>query len=158
MYNGFKSYRHFLNAKLHALSCVICGDDTVLDGELERMGKVSVKDLTETEAKALYKDFCVIAKKTALNIDKVKSIIGQNRASKNQQKAIIKIAKYNLHWGDDAIISYILDTIPDLRKRMLSFEIEHNKVWRFLGALNVKQADRLIKRLDQIKKRNGARR
>jgi len=155
MYRNYKSYRHFLNAKLHALSVVISGDDTVLEAELGLMGKDSVKDLTDAEAKQLYKDFIEVAKKTSANLDKVKAIIGQNRSTQAQNKAIIKICRYNLGWKDESICGYILETIPELRKKMLEYEIKKHKVYRFLNALNVKQADRVIKRLDQIQRRNN---
>jgi hypothetical protein len=38
---------------------------------------------------------------------------------------------------------------------MLEYEIKKHKVYRFLNALNVKQADRVIKRLDRIQRRNN---
>ena len=155
MYRNYKSYRHFLNAKLHALSVVISGDDTVLEAELGLMGKDSVKDLTDAEAKQLYKDFIEVAKKNSANLDKVKAIIGQNRSTQAQNKAIIKICRYNLGWKDESICGYILETIPELRKKMLEYEIKKHKVYRFLNALNVKQADRVIKRLDRIQRRNN---
>lgn len=155
MYRNYKSYRHFLNAKLHALSVVISGDDTVLDAELGFMGKESVKDLTDAEAKKLYKEFIEVAKKTSLNLDKVKAIVGQNRSSQAQRNAIIKISRYILGWKDESIVGYILETIPELRKKMLEYEIKKHKVYRLLNALNVKQADKVIKRLDQIQRRNN---
>jgi hypothetical protein len=46
MYRGYKTYRHFLNAKLHALSIIFCGDDTVIEEELHKRGLASVIDLS----------------------------------------------------------------------------------------------------------------
>ena len=154
MYRNFRTYRHFLNAKLHALSTVICGDDTVLDSELEFRNKKSVTELTEKEAKDLYKEFLALAKKCVINTDKLKEITGDKRSTPNQHMAIIKIARWNLKWKDESICGYILDTFPDLRKKMLEYEIANAKVYRFLYALDIKMADKIIKRLDSIQKRN----
>lgn len=148
MYQGYKSYRHFLNAKLHALSIIICGDDTVIDVELAERGLSSVKELSLKDAKFIYKQLYEIARQ----------ITGQKyekgKMTGKQKSIIFKIAKYNFNWSDEAIFSYILDTFTHYRKRLSSWEIQNSKLNKLLRLLTIKDADKLIKRLIEIEKRN----
>jgi hypothetical protein len=155
MYRGFKTYRHYLNYKLHALSAVICGDDAVIDAQLAERGLTSVKDLSLREAQQLAKELTIVAKNVSNNVNKLKEAIGQGKMTANQRSAIIKIAKYKLGWGTEAIFSYILDTCPDHRTRLSKWEIENSKLNHLFGLLSSKDADKIIKRLDAIQKRNS---
>lgn len=155
MYRGFKTYRHYLNYQLHALSAVICGDDTVIDDELARRGLKSVKDLSLRDAQALVKDLTLVAKKVSNNVNQLKEAIGQGRMTGPQRSAIIKIAKYIFNWSNEAIFSYILETFPDYRNKLSKWEVENSKLYKLMGILSSKDADKIIKRLDAIKKRNA---
>lgn len=155
MYRGFKTYRHYLNYQLHALSAVICGDDTVIDDELARRGLTSVKDLSLRDAQALVKDLTLVAKKVSNNVNQLKEAIGQGRMTVSQRAAIIKIAKYIFNWSNEAIFSFILETFPDYRNKLSKWEIENSKLYKLFGLLSSKDADKIIKRLDAIKKRNA---
>lgn len=154
MYRGFKTYRHYINYQLHALSAVICGDDAVIDDELARRGLNSVKDLSLRDAQALVKDLTLVAKKVSNNVNQLKEAIGQGRMTNAQRSAIIKVAKYIFNWENEAIFSFILSTFPDYRNKLSRWEIENSKLYKLFGLLSSKDADKIIKRLDAIKKRN----
>jgi len=155
MYRGFKTYRHFLNYKLHALSAIICGDDYVIDGELAARGLSSVKELSNPEAKELVEKFTATAKRVSNNVDGLKAAIGEGKITDRQRAAIIKVGKYILNWSNESIFSYILDTCPAHRKRLSLWEVRNSKLNKLLGLLSSKDADAVIKRLDQIQKRDA---
>lgn len=167
MYKGFQSYRHYLNSKLHALSLRICGSREVLDQEIcnilgsrqeaghAPVDTVSTTMLTEEEAGELYQRLCKVASKVSANIKASRKIIGNDDAmTDGQRKALIKLTKYQLSWSAEATFSYILGIVPDKRKRLSPWEIQNSKLQRLFGLLTKKDADRVIKRLDKIKKRN----
>ena len=154
MYRGYKTYRHYLNAKLHALSAVICGDDTVIDEELARRGLKSVTELTPADAKLIHTQLTEVARKVSNNVNELKSIIGAGRITDRQRAAIIKSAKYKINWSQEATFSYILESLPEYRKRLSSWEIENSKLNKLYSILTTKDADKIIKRLDMIQKRN----
>ncbi|MDI6804640.1 MAG: hypothetical protein QME58_12485 [Bacteroidota bacterium] len=154
MYRGFQTYRHFLNSKLHALSALICGDDTVLDAELKVFGVVSTKDLSDADALAVYINFKNIASNILKNKNQIDQLIGEARMTANQRACIIKITKYKFNWGLEATFSYILETLPNYRKRLSPWEIQNNKLRKLYSFLSAKEADKIIKRLDKIQKRN----
>ena len=74
--------------------------------------------------------------------------------TQGQRKAIIKLTKYEFNWSPEATFSYILGIVPERRKRMSPWEIQNSKLQRLFGLLSKKDADRIIKRLDKMKKRN----
>lgn len=154
MYRGYKTYRHYLNAKLHALSAVISGDNTVIDAELAERGLASVKELTTDEARLLYRTLSEAAKKVSNNMDQVKAAMGQGKMTDRQRAAIIKIAKYKFNWSNEALFSYIAEMFPNYLKHLTNWEIKNSKLYKLFGRLTAKDADRIIKRLDQIQKRN----
>lgn len=154
MYRGYKTYRHYLNAKLHALSTVICGDDTVIDEELARRGLKSVTELSPADAKLLHTQLTEVARKVSNNVNELKSIIGAGRITDRQRAAIIKIARYKFNWSQEATFSYILESLPGYRKKLSSWEIENSKLNKLYSILTAKDADKIIKRLDMIQKRN----
>lgn len=77
-----------------------------------------------------------------------------NDMTQGQRKAIIKLTKYDFKWSPEATFSYILGIVPDKRKRLSPWEIQNSKLQRLFGLLTKMDADRVIKRLDKIKKRN----
>lgn len=154
MYRGFQTYRHFLNAKLHALSAVICGDDRVLDIALERYGVKSVKELSFAEARGLYASLRDAARQSAESIGELRAAIGEGPMTVGQRKLIIKLTKYEFNWTPEATFSYILDMFPDHRKRMSLWEVQNSELHKLYRLLNSKEADRVIKRLLGIQKRN----
>lgn len=156
MYRGFKTYRHWLNYSLHALSAVICGDDTVIDEMLEQNYYKSVKDLPNNTAESWYKQLKEVAKQTAPKHQKLKEAIGLGNMSDGQRKLIIKLTKYEFNWKPEATFSYIAEMFPDYRKRLSLWEIENSKVNKLMALLTTKDADKVIKRLLQLQKRNKA--
>ena len=155
MYRGYKTYRHFLNYSLHALSVVICGDDTVIDEELSQQGLSSVKELSDKEARLLYRQLSEVAKRTAKHTSVIETAIGLGKMTDRQRKAIIKISKYNFNWSNEATFSFIAEMFPDYRKRMSLWEVENSKLNKLFGLLTMKDADKIIKRLLSIEKRNS---
>ncbi|HPI38896.1 MAG TPA: hypothetical protein PK397_13225 [Ignavibacteriaceae bacterium] len=154
MYRGFKTYRHFLNAKLHALSIVICGDNTVIDAELQRRGLASVIDLSLKDAKLLYKELSYVAKKTSYSKQVLNDAIGLGKITKKQRNIILKITRYNFRWTDEAIFSFIAEMFPNARKRLSIWEVQNSKLYKLINILDSKDADKIIKRLLGIEKRN----
>jgi hypothetical protein len=155
MYRGFQTYRHFLNAKLHALSAIICGDDGILDDNLEARGKKSVTELDLKEAEELYGLFARIAQGSMETVDEWKSAIGQGKMTEKQRAMIIKICRYKFHWPVQATFSFIAEMFPAYRKRLSLWEIENSKLAKLYAMLSAEDADRIIKRLLQIEKRNA---
>lgn len=155
MYRGFKTYRHFLNCKLHALSSVICGDDTLLDENLALAGVKSVTELELQDARKLYYRFSELAKQSSAKTNEMKSAIGLGSITQKQRAMIVKITRYNWKWSDEAVFSFIAEMFPEYRKRLSLWEIEHSKLNKLYGLLTAKDADKIIKRLLQIEKRNA---
>lgn len=155
MYRGYKTYRHYINAKLHALSIVISGDETVLDEELALRNKTSVKELSDKEARELHRQLSEVVKRLGKNPNELKSALGGNHITDRQRNAILKLARHNFGWSDAAIFSYIAEMFPEKRKKMNTWEVQNSKIYKLFGMLSSKEADKVIKRLDQIKKRNS---
>ncbi len=175
MYKGYQSYRHYLNSKLHGLSVRICGGREVLDQEIysilqRRSAKAGAQDslhigastdsisttmLTDTEASDLYNRLISTCRKVQANLKASKQLTGTDGdMTQGQRKAIIKLTKYEFNWSPEATFSYILGIVPERRKRMSPWEIQNSKLQRLFGLLSKKDADRIIKRLDKMKKRN----
>lgn len=156
MHRGFKTYRHWLNYSLHALSAVICGDDKVIDEMLEQNHYKSVCDLPLDVARSWYKQLKEVAKQVAPKHDKLKETIGLGKMSDGQRKLIIKLTKYTFNWSDEAAFSYLAEMFPDYRKRLSLWEIENSKINKLMALLTTKDADKVIKRLLQLQKRNAS--
>lgn len=170
MYKGYKTYRHYINAKLHGLSIKICGDRTVLDNEIinilndrrlytyadvELPPVISTNLLTDGEASNLYRRLINTFRDVQNNVNSAKTIIGtRDEMTVGQRKAIIRIAKYEFRWSPEATFSFILSVFPEKRKRLSSWEIQNSKLLKLYTLISSKDADKIIKRLDQIKKRN----
>ena len=167
MYKRFKSYRHFLNSRLHAYSYMICGDNSILHNEvwniiISRKNELplinsqkpdSVTNLTDDEAKILYQTLRTITQKVYKNMYQINQIIG-GKMTQKQKNCIIKICKYKFNWTTEATFSYILETLPHKRKRLTPFEIQKCKLGRLYDIMGREDADKVIKRLDKIKERN----
>ena len=156
MYRGFKTYRHWLNYSLHALSAVICGDDKVLDEMLEQNYYKSVLDLPLDVARQWHKQLKEVARQVAPKHNKLKEAVGLGKMSDGQRKLIIKLTRYKFNWSDEATFSFIADLFPDHRKRLTLWEVENSKLDKLMRLLTTKDADKLIKRLLQIEKRNAS--
>ncbi len=74
----------------------------------------------------------------------------------NQRKIIIKITKYEFQWQAAATFSFILQTIPSLRRRLSQYEIHKSKLSILYNILSKNEADKIIKKLISIQKRNKA--
>lgn len=153
MARQYKTYRHFLNAKLHALSAVICGDDQIIDAWLEEHKFNSVKDIPNQEAKLLYECLLKRASLSAKTHRKFLQIGGQAMTD-NQYKMIVAKTRYEFGWSTEAVFSYILKTHPHLGKKLNSIEIKNNDVGKLLRLMSRVDGDKLIKRLLSIKKWN----
>lgn len=147
MYKGYKTYRHYLNAKVHALSYLISGDKTILEEELNSRGLKTIKELSLQDIEILHKQLSEVIKNLGKTYKK-------NKMSINQKRAIIKIARYDFGWSDDAIFSYILEMYPEKRKKLNNWEISKSKLSKLFTLLTLSEADKVIKRLDKIKQRN----
>lgn len=169
MYKGYYSYRGYINAKLHALSIKICGDTSMLESEIiktietreDKSGdkdfiEISTKSLTDKEAANMYHKLLTTLNSVSKNITSAKNIIGTNDSmSVAQRKAIIKITKYEFNWSPEATFSFILTVLPEKRKKLSSWEIQNSKLLKLYTLISRKDADKIIKRLDKIKKRNA---
>ena len=173
MYKGYKTYRHFLNAKLHALAVQIAGEEhykEFLESEVTKLinrritvgdnsfstSDNSVIDLAEVEAEWLYKEMVKICRTVKDNVKTSKILTGSDDSiTPGQRKAIIKLTKYNFRWSPEATFSFILGIVPEKRKRMSAWEIQNSKLLKLFSILSKKDADRIIKRLDKIKQRNN---
>jgi len=148
MQKRFSSERAYLNYQLHALSAVICGDDTVIDEELAARGLISVKELSDAEAKKIL----IIFKATAKKIGNKKVGI-----TDRQRNLILRIMKHKYNWSDGAMLSYMLETVPQYRSKLSKYELENDKYSHLLNALSVKDADKIIKRLISMEGKNEKR-
>lgn len=156
MYRGktYRTYRHFLNYQLHALSAVISGDDTVIDGELAFRKLSSVKELSDKDARELVKQLRIVASKISDRVSS-KDASGKDKATKKQIAMIYRIMKYKYNWSDGAMLSYLLKTLPEYRAKLSQWELKNNKVSRLINyVLTAKDADKLIKRLLKMEEKN----
>lgn len=71
-----------------------------------------------------------------------------------QVKRIVKIAKYNFHWSRKALFNFILKTHESLKPRLKPEEIKYSKTSALYQLMDSKQKSLVIKRLDQIERRN----
>lgn len=178
MYKGFKTERAFYNCKLHGLAHIIAGagaDDflkeevnklmnrrasqpaTMFDDSTYGLAVTSgVRDLTDEEARALYIALVKVAQNVTANIKAAREITGApgNGMSDDQRKCIIKISKYQFHWSAEVTFSKILEICPELAKRLTPWQIQNTKLGVLYNLLNTAQADKIIKRLIKIEKRN----
>jgi hypothetical protein len=95
-----------------------------------------------------------IAKNVAKNHNDLKAAIGLDKMTLPQRNKIIAITKYNFKWSPEAAFSFIAEMFPDYRKRLSLWEIENSKINKLYALLNKKDADKIIKRLEQVEKRN----
>ena len=113
--------------------------------------------LTDAEANYLYNEMIRTLVKVQKNVSEAKTIVGEKDnsvMSVSQRKAIIKITKYEFSWSPEATFSFLLSVLPEKRKRLSSWEIQNSKLLKLFTLISPKDADKIIKRLDKIKKRN----
>jgi len=163
---SYKSRRAFLNAKLHAISITMCGDKSVLEQSVYEMllsrgltksdiTSCSVLQLTDEEAEAIYVTMGEANKHVQANIKKAHEYTGQNQnMTYKQRNLIIKLTKYTWKWKPEATFSYLLETLPHIRQRLNSFEIQKSKLQALYSQMQVEDADKVIKRLTQLEKNN----
>lgn len=169
MYRGYKTYRGYLNAKLHGLSIVISGSSELLKYEVCEIIKarentdsldqskpdlieLSVKLLTDKEAVTLYNKLINVANDIEKNSRKAKQILKLNDGmTDGQMKAIISICKYKLKWKPESTFKYLTKTIPEIKDR-----IKPGSTNLKLLFANIKksEANTIIKRLDMMIKKN----
>ena len=172
MHKGYKSERAFYNAKLHGLAVVIYGESTASEflkdhvykliskrsapGSISLFHIYSVTDLTDKEARQLYFELLAACKRVKANSKVTDIILGikGSEMSDAQRKRIIKLAKYNFNWTIEVTFSKILEFCPELAKRLTPWQIQNTKIQPLFNLLNKKQADRIIKRLEKIERRN----
>lgn len=168
MYKGYKTYRHYLNAKLNALAVEIIGQEDAkefLRGEVlkylsprsepYKIEGSGVKMLTDEQASRLFRSLIITCTGVKNKLKAAGQLTGSDqRMTLGQRKAIIRICKYEFRWSPEAAFSFILGIFPDKRKRISPWEIQHSKLGKLFTLISKKDADKIIKRLDMIKKRN----
>lgn len=172
MYKGFKDKRAYHNKKIYALAIVISGEDNARDfieGEVLRVlesrtgtspmftddVKPSIKSLTDNEASMMYNRLIESARAIKTNQKKVDELFGTGSGMTDaQRKKIIKVARWEFKWDIQVTFSKIIEILPELRKRLTPWEIQNCKMVALYGAMNKKQADKVIKVLSAIEKRN----
>lgn len=78
-----------------------------------------------------------------------------NRPADKQINKIIAIARYKFHWGRKAIFNYICESVHDAGIRVTIEDAKHYKYSALLQTLTTAEKSLVIKRLEQIEKRNG---
>jgi len=71
-----------------------------------------------------------------------------------QVNAIIAIAKYKFKWRRSTLFRYILGTFPELEVRLTPREKKYSMTSALYQIMDGRQKSTIIKRLDQIQKRN----
>ena len=185
-YKGFKSERAFYNAKCHALTVLIVGEEHAEDclhNEVERVinnrfnaikspsppdlpaftekvvtkcGQVSIKDLTDDEARRMYFMLLKSVKGVKENEKAVNRILkNSNDMSEDQRRKIIRLTKYKFNWKVGTTFAKILEYVPRLRKRLTPFDIQNTKILALFSQLKKNEADKVIKRLEKIEMQNS---
>lgn len=181
MYKGYKSERAFYNAKIHALACTINAEtaDIILKDNITKIigsrpqaglftdfrapetdrsnsGSWRVTNLTDGEARGLYYQLLKDCKNVKANLKASNMILGIQgiEMSDSQRKRIIKLAKYNFGWTVEVTFSKILEFCPELAKRLTPWQIQNTKIQPLYSLMSKVQANRVIKRLEKIERRN----
>lgn len=90
---------------------------------------------------------------TAGIVDKANAIIRE--ADKHRQiKKITKIYKYKFGWSRKIMFLYILKSIPEAKARIVPEALKGYNISMLYAALSKKELSLIIKRLEQIEKRN----
>lgn len=154
MYHNYATYRAYLNARLHALSIVICGDDTTLRAELAWKGKSHTTELSDAEAKELVRELEVTAGLIKKNLAKARKILSPDCLTDKQRRKIIWLTKYNFHWQPQSTFSFIAKMFPYLRDNLTNWELKHSSLQALFRIISADEADEIIKRLIKIKGQN----
>lgn len=71
-----------------------------------------------------------------------------------QVNCIVAIAKYKFKWRRSTLFRYILNTFPELEDRLTPREMRYSITSALYQIMDGRQKSTIIKRLDQIQKRN----
>ena len=88
-------------------------------------------------------------------IDEANLLIRQNEKSRQIRK-ITKLYKYKFGWPRSTAFLYILKSVPELVPDITEDTLKHYNLTRLYAAMDKKQLSHVIKRLEQIEKRNEA--
>lgn len=103
----------------------------------------------------MYNRLIESARAIKTNQKKVDELFGTGSGMTDaQRKKIIKVARWEFKWDIQVTFSKIIEILPELRKRLTPWEIQNCKMVALYGAMNKKQADKVIKVLSAIEKRN----
>lgn len=95
----------------------------------------------------------VAYKHTEQIIDEANMLIRQHDNARQIRK-ITKIYKYKFGWPRSSAFLFILKTVPELKETMCEDTLKHYNLTRLYAAATKKQLGQVIKRLEQIEKRN----
>lgn len=170
MYKGYQSERAFYNAKLHGLAVVIVGEQYASDyltNEVsntickrpfttEQFPEPRVTNLTDQEAKNLYFELLNTCRKVKANQKETNKLLNVSTSvmSDQQRSKLIRIMKWKFHWSAEVSFSKIVEICPELTKRLTPWQIKNTKLLPLFAQITMKQADRIIKRLEKIEERN----
>jgi hypothetical protein len=98
------------------------------------------------------------AKEAAYNhteqlIDEANLLIRQNEKSRQIRK-ITKLYKYKFGWSRSTAFLYILKSVPEIVKEITEHGLKNYNLTQLYAAMDKKQLSLVIKRLEQIEKRN----
>lgn len=150
----FKTERHQLNYNLHRLAIKAVGPKDYR----QLLNNMIVEQLSQRdEVPSVQGDLSckLLTDREAINIlIKLKRITRPGYKHTNQDKLIIRLAKYKFGWSGEAIFNYILESVPEIRKRLTNYELRHPKLNTLFRVLNIQQKDKVIKRLIMIESKN----
>lgn len=148
--------RKQINSALHVVSIKICGDDTALRGMLTKYGVQSTLQLTDEQAAKCLIELEDLYRKTLNTSKKVNEIIDpeSKQMTTKQRAMLIRLTRYKYNWKKEATFAYILETCPELRNMLTSFEIKKSKLHILFSLMSKRDADSVLKRLIAIEKRN----
>ncbi len=89
-------------------------------------------------------------------IDDVNVLI-RNTDKQRQIKKITKIYKYKFGWSRKTIFIYIMRTMPEVIENIPEPTLKSYNLTQLYAAMNKRQLSTLIKKLEQIEKRNESR-
>lgn len=172
-FKGFKDKGSFYRAKIYAMANIITGNDAqefvknlvdeikskreigIFDSDSDTEG---VKSLTDIELSKLYDKLLKIVKDVKQNQKKVNSLLGTEKSdlmmTDAQRRKIIRITKYKFNWSIEVVFSKILEFCPELRKKLTEWEIKNYRLPSLYGRIKNKDADKIIRRLEKIEKKN----
>jgi RecG-like helicase len=89
-------------------------------------------------------------------IDDVNVLI-RNTDKQRQIKKITKIYKYKFGWSRKTLFLYVMKTMPEVVEFITEESLKSYNLTQLYAAMEKKQLSTLIKKLEQIEKRNESR-